>query len=210
MAGGCPSGTQGMKEGIWGTRKRERGIQSVAPGNHAVTQGGRQGEWAVWSLVDGTWGWVPGEYPCQRGELWGSLGFGEKRPLCMGLTCPGAVPPFSPWKEAAPGTQPPLPSPGCCRAPPSDCPTWGICLFSLGGCRPRPAPQPQSAFLGCARHSSSSASHLHSPAALWRSCGLSPGGPGVSGHTPAPGEHEGYPGADQTPSPQGCGSLSPA
>ncbi|XP_064823922.1 microspherule protein 1-like [Oncorhynchus masou masou] len=34
------------------------------------------------------------------------------------------------------------------------------------------------------------------------------GGPGVSGHTPAPGEHEGYPGANQTPSPQGCGFLS--
>lgn len=54
MVAECPSGNQGMKAGIWGTRKRERVIQSVALGNHAVTQGGRQGEWAVWSLVCGT------------------------------------------------------------------------------------------------------------------------------------------------------------
>lgn len=107
---------------------------------------------------------------------------GEAAPL-YGLTCPSAVPSFSPWEIARPSTPPPPSSPRSCRAPPSHCHAWGIGFSFSGGYRPRPAPQPQNVFPGCSHHSSFSASNLHLPAALCRRCELSPDGPGVSCRT---------------------------
>ena len=115
----------------------------------------------------------------------------EEAPF-MGLTYLGAVPPFSPWDAAEPGT-PPLPySPGPCSAPRIDCPAWGNNLSFSGGCRPRPAPQPHSKHFILF-----SASHLHSAAPPWPRCELTPGSPGLLAYS-GPGEQEDYQGDPRT------------
>lgn len=146
-----------MKAGKWRETMWARGIQSVALGNHAVAQE-RLCEWAMSSPVCGAWTCV------WRERLWGFLGL-EARLYGANLSrcSTNFLPLGDSWTQYT--TSPILAR--NLQGPTSDCPAWGIVLSFSGGCRPRPVPQPQSAFPGCARHSSSSASDLHSPAALW-------------------------------------------
>lgn len=152
----------------------------------------------------GTWVGV------SRGRPWApvSLGHVEKRLLCKGPTCLCGAQLFSPWEAAALCRRLPPPSPVLCRDQPTGCPVLGTGLFSVVGCRPRPAPRPGSAALLSWCHSSASVSPQHFSADRGQKRERNPGGLEVSWRTQALEECPGNLAVDQTPKQQGCEALS--